>query len=210
MKRRHQLHPRTAVINKAQQTESRKIRNQALEWLAVKFPEAFDNTKRIRPLKIGIMNDILQLNAEAVAVGISRSKLREAVVLFTRRLDYLTCLKAQEMRVDLNGNTISPVSTEESENAATQIKKHLEKKARNAQQDETQQKITNSWFSTYEPNTNNKNQSDCINPPIANNATKPNILIKHKITRAYDPIAVARLKNKLGLSQPKPIFEETK
>ncbi|OGV44889.1 MAG: hypothetical protein A3F46_06055 [Legionellales bacterium RIFCSPHIGHO2_12_FULL_42_9] len=130
MRRKHPLHPHTAIINKAQKTESKKIREQALAWLTERFPDAFDNSKRIRPLKIGIMNDILELNAEAAAVGISRSKLRAAVVLFTRRLDYLTCLKAQEMRVDLNGNAISPVSPEEADNAATQIKKHIEKKRR--------------------------------------------------------------------------------
>src|SRR3990167_9340334 len=146
MKRKHPLHPHTAVINKAQKTESRKIRDHALAWLAERFPETFDNTTRIRPLKIGIMNDILELNADAAAVVISRSKLREAVVVFTRRLDYLTCLKAQEMRVDLNGNAISPVSPEEAENAATQIKKRIEKKLRNSQQLNNPEIITKPRF----------------------------------------------------------------
>ena len=41
-----------------------------------------------------------------------KGKLREAVVLFTRRLDYLTCLKAREMRIDLEGNIAGEVTEE--------------------------------------------------------------------------------------------------
>lgn len=222
MKRKHPLHPLTAIINKNQKIQSQKIRSQALEWLATQFPEAFDNTKRIRPLKIGIMNDILQLNAEASTHGISRSKLREAVVLFTRRLDYLTCLKAQEMRVDLNGEITGEVSKEEAENAAAQIKKHIEKKLRNAATDAAPRKTTNFGFYAEEPRSTIQNPTNCISPPVEdstmqpgqpiiysnpllkNTTTSSNILIKHKIVRTYDPAAVARLKEKLGLAQRKP------
>src|SRR5262245_21314590 len=102
--RKQELHPRTAVINKAQKNKSKKARTDALLWLAANFPAAFDNSLRIRPLKIGIMDDILLYADKAEEVGISKSKLREAVVLFTRRLDYLACLKLRELRIDLQGN----------------------------------------------------------------------------------------------------------
>lgn len=101
--------------------------NLALKWLTNKFPAAFDNQVRIRPLKIGIMHDILEYTEEAKNDGISRSKLREAVVLFTRRLDYLSCLKAKENRIDLFGNTVEAVTAQEAENAANKIKKRIEK-----------------------------------------------------------------------------------
>nr|WP_253664881.1 ProQ/FinO family protein [Legionella micdadei] len=130
--RRQELHPRTAVINKTQKNKSKKARNEALSWLAVTFPQVFDNSLRIRPLKTGIMHDILAYADKAQEAGISKSKLREAVVLFTRRIDYLTCLKAREMRIDLDGNPVAMVTEEEAERAAVKIKKRVEKSARNA------------------------------------------------------------------------------
>ena len=227
MKKKHPLHPRTAIINKTQKAQSKKIRNQALEWLAKKFPEAFDNNQRIRPLKTGIMNDILEFNSEACTQGISRSKLREAVVVFTRRLDYLTCLKAQEMRIDLNGNAVSSVSQEEAEKAANQIKRHIEKKSRNARVETIAQKRPNPWFSTNATHTNSYGSSDSTAPinqahddqpenavaytnlSLKNTTARSETLIKHKITRTYDPNAVARLKEKLGLAQRKPEHKES-
>ncbi|OEH47560.1 RNA chaperone ProQ [Legionella parisiensis] len=136
--RRQELHPRTAVINKAQKNKSKKARTDALLWLAANFPAAFDNSLRIRPLKVGIMDDILLFADKAEEVGISKSKLREAVVLFTRRLDYLACLKLREMRVDLHGNEFGAVSEEEAEHAAAKIKKRVEKSVRNARKVQTE------------------------------------------------------------------------
>lgn len=130
--RKQELHPRTAVINKSQKNKSKQFRMDALKWLASNFPEAFDNSVRIRPLKNGIMNDILLHADKASEAGISKSKLREGVVLFTRRIDYLTCLKAREMRVDLEGNPVGEVTEEDAERAALKIKKRVEKSARNA------------------------------------------------------------------------------
>ena len=130
--RRQELHPRRAVINKVQKNKSKNARNEALVWLAATFPQVFDNTLCIRPLKAGIMDDILVHADKAAEVGISKSKLREAVVLFTRRIDYLTCLKTREMRVDLNGEPVAVVTEEEAERATIKIKKRVEKSARNA------------------------------------------------------------------------------
>ncbi|MDP3559379.1 MAG: ProQ/FinO family protein [Legionellaceae bacterium] len=128
---RYPLHPITACLNKKQKNHAKQARSQALEWLAQRFPEAFETSQRIRPLKTGIMHDVLAITVEAEKAGISRTKLREAVVLFTRRLDYLTCLKAKEMRIDLDGQPTTFVTSEEAERAALKIKKRLEK--RNAQ-----------------------------------------------------------------------------
>ena len=127
MKRRQSLHPYTIIINKAQKQASKLGRNQALAWLAAQFPDAFDNTLRIRPLKIGIMHDILQYAGIALSHGISKNKLRQAVAIYTRSLDYLMCLKAQEMRIDLRGNATCFVTLNESKHAAYQVKKLTEK-----------------------------------------------------------------------------------
>ncbi|WP_058440438.1 ProQ/FinO family protein [Legionella brunensis] len=212
--RRQELHPRTAVLNKAQKNKSKKARNEALLWLAATFPQVFDNTLRIRPLKIGIMDDILAWADKAAEFGISKSKLREAVVLFTRRIDYLTCLKAKEMRVDLEGNPVSVVTEEDAERAAIKIKKRVEKSARNARKllpaKSTAAGYTNHVKPSLQPYFQ---QSQEVTPSFPERApafsaqnpitpiSRPAVVVKHKTSRQFDPDAVARLKEKLGLSR---------
>ena len=214
---KQELHPRTAVLNKNQKNNSKKLREKALHWLASNFPLAFDNTLRIRPLKAGIMEEILHYADKAAADGISKGKLREAVVIFTRRLDYLACLKLREMRIDLQGNEISEVTLEEAEHAAIKIRKRVEKSARNAR------KLLGNKSSAHSMSSSNQNsapskphytaqeQEDYLptypsrstpynspsNPPVKVSS----VIVKHKTTRQYDPSAVARLKEKLGLSR---------
>ncbi|WP_115709328.1 ProQ/FinO family protein [Legionella sainthelensi] len=228
--RKQELHPRTAVINKAQKNKSKKARTDALLWLAAHFPAAFDNSLRIRPLKIGIMDDILLHAEKAAEVGISKSKLREAVVLFTRRLDYLACLKLREMRIDLQGNDVGEVSAEEAEYAAAKIKKRVEKSARNARKVLAEKtvnpaspnpqgmsyhsKITNQSSNTTDdhfpiyPTRASYNALNATTQPVRTTA----VVVKHKSAKQYDPDAVARLKEKLGLSrnseEKKEIIEE--
>ena len=221
--RRHELHPRTAVINKVQKNQSKKARNEALQWLATTFPQIFDTTLCIHPLKLGIMEDILLHAEKAGELGISRSKLREAIVVFTRRIDYLTCLKAREMRVDLEGNPVAAVTEEEAEAAAIKIKKRVEKSARNAR------RLLNAKTPTHygvKPSASKQTTSSASfannefnphyveRPPMfsAQNApaqpAKSAVIVKHKTSRQYDPEAVARLKEKLGLSRKNGLTNE--
>lgn len=230
--RKQELHPRTVVINKTQKNKSKKARTDALRWLATNFPTAFDNSVRIRPLKTGIMDDILLHADKALEAGISKSKLREAVVLFTRRLDYLACLKLREMRVDLQGNDFAEVSAEEAEHAAAKIKKRVEKSVRNARKIMAEKSAThysaNHQPASYQPksgsSSNNSSQSSSASDDYlptyparsygAQNAPaqpvrSAAVVVKHKTTRQYDPDAVARLKEKLGLSRSLEEKKET-
>ncbi len=244
--RRQPLHPRTAVLNEKQKNSSKLARFSALNWLKTQFPEAFDNSLRIRPLKLGIMNDVLAHAEEAKKSGISKSKLREAVVIFARRIDYLTCLKAKEMRIDLNGEPVAPVSEEEAENAATKIRKRVEKAARNARKQlaakvasspspkpgyvsqptsidhtrsafdygsKNQGSSSKRTYANSHANRNTYDQRDLDFYPEREQRKAPqqasSVVIKHKPTRQFDPNAVARLKEKLGLSRKELSTEES-
>lgn len=212
--RKQELHPRTAVINKKQKNQSKKVRLEALSWLASTFPHAFDNTVRIQPLSVGIMVDILAHADKAAEAGISNSKLREAVVLFTRRIDYLTCLKAREMRVDLNGNPVAQVTEEEAAMAAAKIKKRVEKSAKNARKNAITQPpvkpVSSRPMSQPMPHAAATDYSSYYpeRAPLFSmqNSTAPTaratpVTVTHKQSRQFDPDAVARLKEKLGLSR---------
>ena len=210
--RKQELHPRTELVNKKQKNIAKMSREAALSWLVTTFPKAFDNTLSIHPLKLGIMVDILQHADKAAVAGISKSKLREAVVMFTRRIDYLACLKAREMRIDLEGNAVELVTEEQAERAAEKIKKRVEKNARNArkillakQTDQSQTKSTmTSNRSVVAPSAGPSYPEYPPSFSIQNNAQQTlksaAVIVKHKASRAYDPDAVARLKEKLGLS----------
>lgn len=218
--RKQELHPRTAMINKKQKLQAKQARNEALLWLAALFPRAFDNSVLIRPLKLGIMTDILAHEDAAAAAGISKSKLREAVVMYTRRIDYLTCLKAREVRVDLEGNPGDTVTEEEATRAAMKIKKRIEKSVKNVRKTAavTSQAVVNPREAThksvpFELETN-PYQPDCT--PVFNTQSRAiqaprasAVTITHKSARTYDPDMVARLKEKLGLSRKTDVDKET-
>ena len=210
--RKQELHPRTAVVNKKQKNQAKKTRNEALVWLANMFPCVFDNSILIQPLKLGIMSDILAHADAAAEAGISKSKLREAVVLFTRRIDYLTCLKAREMRVDLQGNPVMLVTEDEANRAALKIKKRVEKSAKNARKNLVN-KPKNSTNKSLSESNDDQSEHD-VSSSYADSSASFNgqntltqvarvssVLVKHKSARTYDPDAVARLKEKLGLSR---------
>jgi ProP effector len=206
--RKQALHPRTEIINKKQKNGAKMARDAALSWLASTFPEAFDNRVRIQPLKLGIMDEILQHADKAAEAGISKSKLREAVVMFTRRIDYLTCLKAREMRIDLDGHPVEQVAEEDALRAAEKIKKRVEKNARNARKmmatptpSAASQKTSTPVYPEYAPSFSVQNNT----PSSLKSAA---VIVKHKTARAYDPKAVARLKEKLGLSIAREQSEE--
>lgn len=227
-----ELHPRTAVINKSQKNRSKKSRIDALAWLSKTFPKAFNNDINIYPLKAGIMQDILAQADKAAEHGISKSKLREAVVLFTRRVDYLTCLKAREMRIDLEGNPVEPVSEQDAEHAALKIKKRVEKSAKNARKNmmtktsaqaapsfnKTTTSANTSTRSSYQFAAKTDDNFMPIYPPrapVVNHnvqqaqpARAEAVVVKRKTTRAFDPDAVARLKEKLGLSKKAEVEKE--
>ncbi len=216
--RKQVLHPRTAAINQKQKNKSKKARLDALHWLASTFPDVFDNRISIRPLCLGIMDDILKHADKALAAGISKSKLREAVVLYTRRLDYLACLKTREMRVDLHGHVTEPVTEEDAEKAAAKIRKRVEKSIKNtrksmpstiAMADKTKSKPVAQSLLSGQNNPLYHSES-VLTYPMQNHvphqpAKAANVTIKHKQARQYDPDAIARLKAKLGLS---PRLEE--
>lgn len=225
-----ELHPRTAVINKSQKNRSKRSRIDALAWLSNTFPQAFNNDQNIYPLKAGIMQDILAYADQAAQQGISKSKLREAVVIFTRRVDYLACLKAREMRIDLDGNAVEAVSEQDAEHAALKIKKRVEKSAKNArkntlaksssQSNKTMQsnpgntlarasypaaaKTEDNFMPVYPPRAPLAAYSPQQNPPVR----AESVVVKRKTTRAFDPDAVARLKEKLGISRKVEVEQE--
>ena len=205
------IHPTTKEVNRRQVELSNQAKIEALNWLSQTFPEAFNTEHRVRPLKKGIMDDIFAYLDDKPECDFSRSKLREAVVMFTRRMEYLVCLKCRNNRIDLQGKFTGEVSEEEAENAVEKIKiytsdgyeknkqahRHLVREPRKA---------------AFEPKQNPQTFTAPAHPPqmvsdngLASAVSTPDIktqvTIKRKIAKKIDPEAVARMKAKLGIAK---------
>lgn len=210
------IHPVTKEVNKRQIELSNKAKIEALDWLAKTFPEVFNTENRVRPLKKGIMDDIFAYLDDNPEPTLSRSKLREAVVMFSRRMEYLVCLKCRNDRVDLNGNFASEVTLEESEMAMKKIKTYMH------DFQERSNRANNNF--RKEPRKASFESSDATSKQIVKETSSSSlhggatlvaasgsactpqgvqtqVTIKRKIAKRIDPEAVARMKEKLGISK---------
>jgi ProP effector len=180
----------TSPLMMKQKNQSRHARLQALRWVIQRFPNAFNTDTHINALQLGIMQELLKYADEAQAFGISKAKLREALVVFTRRLDYLACLKAQGPRVNLEGEIVGVVSEDEAKNAASKIKKLIEK----SQKHQRKNKLKDQDFD-FQP------MREFYPAHFEAKAQKSvEVVIKSKTSKTLDLNAVNRLRSKLGLS----------
>ncbi len=130
IKKGKELHPTTVMVNNVQREKSRAAVRNVLTWLSTTFPKAFNVEGAIRPLKVGILEDILAYAEQHGGLPFSKTKLVKALVVFTRRMEYLTCVKMRDTRIDLNGEEVEPVSEEAAKLAVQRIKKTIEKTMR--------------------------------------------------------------------------------
>ena len=89
---------------------------ETLELLYTTFPKAFVKDGQVKPLKIGIFEDLRQRVASIE--GLSVSKVRAALRLYTSRLKYLYSVKEGAKRIDLDGNECADVVNAEHESYA--------------------------------------------------------------------------------------------
>jgi ProP effector len=197
-----ELHPRTAIINNKQKNLCRLARLKALRWLAQRFPKAFDTSEQINPLSIGVIDEILAFADEAEVAGISKSKLRQAIVVFTRRIDYLASLKAGGMRFNLLGEVCGSVTQEQANAAAQKIKKRVEKSIRNHKKTPT---ISEQFHPSYHADYVKQRGFE---KEIDSSPKRPEIVFKTKPLKTVDPTAVERLKSRLGLGVRKGELSE--
>lgn len=82
----------------------------ALEVLYQRYPKCFFRDGDLKPLKVGILEDLKKAVPEME--GMSISKLRAAVRMYTTRLRYLYNVQEGVMRIDLDGNETEACTAE--------------------------------------------------------------------------------------------------
>ena len=89
-----------------------------IEWLIEHFPAAFfKKTRHIKPLKIGILEDIFEFYHQLDTPPFSKKALRNALTYYCTSPAYLNAQKANKARLDLFGNEMEIVTTEQAKYA---------------------------------------------------------------------------------------------
>jgi ProP effector len=114
-----------------QPTEQIKTdKRQTIDWLIENFPTAFFKKSRdIKPLKIGIFDDLIDFYERLDSPPFSKKALREALNYYSRSPAYLSCQKTDTARIDLFGNEVDVVTLEQAKYAhhRHQERYHLKK-----------------------------------------------------------------------------------
>lgn len=107
----------------------KKDKIKIIDWLVENFPAAFfKKANHIRPLKIGIFDDIMDFYERLDNPPFSKKGLSEALNYYSTSPAYLTCQKVGAARVDLFGNEMHLVTEEQAKYAHQRYQQRYLKK----------------------------------------------------------------------------------
>ncbi|KTD60143.1 hypothetical protein Lsai_0253 [Legionella sainthelensi] len=122
-------------MDKQSLTTVKKDKLQIIDWLIEHFPNAFfKKGSQIKPLKIGIFDDIIDFYERLDSPPFSKKSLRDALSYYSASPAYLNCQKENAARIDIYGNEVDVVTQEQAKYAYQRYqeryskKKNLEKK----------------------------------------------------------------------------------
>lgn len=97
---------------------AKKDKQIIIDWLIEHFPNAFfKKGTQIKPLQIGIFDDIVEFYERLDSPPFSKKALREALSYYSASPAYLKCQKANIARIDLYGNDTDVVTEEQAKYA---------------------------------------------------------------------------------------------
>ncbi|KTD65169.1 ProQ/FINO family protein [Legionella spiritensis] len=97
---------------------TKKDKLQIIDWLIEYFPNAFfKKANQIKPLQIGIFDEIVDFYERLDTPPFSKKSLREALSYYSSSPAYLKCQKPDTARVDLYGNEVDVVTEDQAKYA---------------------------------------------------------------------------------------------
>lgn len=112
-----------------QNESAKKNKLITIEWLSEHFPAAFfKRSSQIKPLKIGIFDDIIDFYERLDSPPFSKKALREALNYYSASPAYLNCQTVDAARVDLYGNEVDVVTPEQAKYAYQRYQQRYTKK----------------------------------------------------------------------------------
>jgi ProP effector len=107
-----------ATMDKRPLSTAKKERLQIIDWLIEHFPNAFfKKGSQVKPLKIGIFDDIIDFYERLESPPFSKKALREGVNYYSSSPAYLSCQKEHMARIDIYGNEVDTVTSEQEQYA---------------------------------------------------------------------------------------------
>jgi len=113
------------------ETEIKRISTKdIITYLAEKFPECFSVKGPVKPLKVGIFQDLAEkLNDDET---VSKTRLRQALRHYTSSWRYLKAIKIGAFRVDIDGKDAAEIDEEQANYASKTLKESQEKFGNNS------------------------------------------------------------------------------
>ncbi|WP_419420570.1 ProQ/FINO family protein [Legionella sp. D16C41] len=112
---------------------AKKDKQMIINWLIEHFPNAFfKKSRQVKPLQIGIFDEIVEFYDRLDSPPFSKKALREALSYYSSSPAYLNCQKADSARVDLYGNEVDVVTTEQAKYAYQRYQQRYVEKKDNA------------------------------------------------------------------------------
>ncbi len=117
------------MMDKQPLTAAKKDKLQVIDWLIEHFPNAFfKKGNQIKPLKIGIFDDIIDFYERLDSPPFSKKSLREALSYYSASPAYLNCQKENAARIDIYGNEVDTVTQEQAKYAHQRYLERYNKK----------------------------------------------------------------------------------
>lgn len=112
-----------------QVSPAKKDKLQIIDWLIDHFPSSFFKKGiQIKPLKIGIFDDIIDFYERLDSPPFSKKALRDALSYYSNSPAYLLCQKPGVARIDIYGNEVDIVTPEQAKYAHQRHQERYAKK----------------------------------------------------------------------------------
>jgi len=113
------------------ETEIKRISTKdIISYLAEKFPECFSVKGPVKPLKVGIFQDLAEkLNDDET---VSKTRLRQALRHYTSSWRYLKAIKVGASRIGIDGKDVAEIDEEQAKYASKTLKESQEKFGNNS------------------------------------------------------------------------------
>ena len=110
----------------------KKDKQTIINWLIEHFPNAFfKKGRQVKPLQIGIFDEIVEFYDRLDSPPFSKKALREALSYYSSSPAYLSCQKADSARIDLYGNEVDVVTADQAKYAYQRYQQRYGEKKNN-------------------------------------------------------------------------------
>ena len=108
------------------ETEIKRISTkEIITYLSEKYPECFSAKGPIKPLKVGIFQDLAEKLSDDDKV--SKTRLRQALRHYTSSWRYLKSIKVGVFRIDIDGKDVTEIDQEQADFASKTLKESQDK-----------------------------------------------------------------------------------